>query len=58
MENMSNGVVNYTFGIDLTDDSNVKSQEEVIIVIAHSSPSFFIDGLTIIAELLLVVSYS
>jgi hypothetical protein len=30
---MSNGEVNYTFGIDLTDDCNVESQEEVITVI-------------------------
>jgi hypothetical protein len=58
MENMSNGVVNYTFGIDLTDDGNVGTQEEVITIIAHSLPSFFVDGLTIIAELLLAVSYT
>jgi hypothetical protein len=58
MENMLNGAVNYTFGIDLTGDGNVENQEEVIIAIAHSSPSFFVDGLTVIAELLLAVSYS
>jgi hypothetical protein len=58
MENMLNGAVNYTFAIDLTDDSNVGSQEEVITVIAHSSPSFFVDGLIVIAELLLAVSYT
>jgi hypothetical protein len=55
---MSNGEVNYTFGIDLTDDCNVKSHEEVITVIAHSASSYFVDELTIIAEFLLPDSYS
>jgi hypothetical protein len=55
---MSNGEVNYTSGIDLTNDYNVESQEEVIIIIAHSSSSYFVDGLTVIAELLLPDSYS
>jgi hypothetical protein len=58
MENMSNGAVNYTFAIDLTDDSNVGSQEEVITLIAHSSLLFFVDGLIVITELLLAISYT